>query len=71
MTGTLQLASGVVVLLQYYESFDQLPEDWGLFDRRKPTVLESHSVSDLAMLLRGHKRKTLPMEFGVRQVCFS
>lgn len=73
MTGTLRLASGVVDLFQCYfpESFDQLPEDCGLFDGQKPTALESRSVSDLAMLLRGHNRKALPIEFGARQVCFS
>ena len=73
MTGTLQLASGVVVFLQYYvpESFDRLPEDCDLFDGRKPTVLESHRVRDLAMLLGAHKRKTPPIEFRAHQVCFS
>lgn len=73
MTGALHLASGVPVLLQYYfpESFDLLPEDSGLFDGRKPTVLETRSVSDLAVLLGGHKKKKTPVEFGARQVCFS
>lgn len=73
MTGILRLASGVVDLLQHYfpESFDRLPKDCGLFDGPKPTVLESCSVSDLAILLRGNKRKTQPIEFGAHQVCFS
>nr|XP_021155577.1 TPR and ankyrin repeat-containing protein 1-like isoform X2 [Columba livia] len=64
--GALRLASGVPVLLQYYfpESFDRLPEDWSLFDGRKPTVLGTRSVSDLAMLLGSHKKKTPPVEFG-------
>ncbi|XP_033917853.1 TPR and ankyrin repeat-containing protein 1 [Melopsittacus undulatus] len=69
-SGILRLASGVVDLLQYYfpESFDRLPKDCGLFDGPKPTVLESCSVSDLAILLRGNKRKTQPIEFGAHQV---
>ncbi|KAL8165574.1 UNVERIFIED_CONTAM: hypothetical protein K2H54_048288 [Gekko kuhli] len=69
-SGILHLASGVVDLLQYYfpESFDRLPRDMGLFDGPKPTVLESCSVSDLAILLRGNKRKTQPIEFGAHQV---
>ncbi|XP_072455324.1 TPR and ankyrin repeat-containing protein 1 isoform X2 [Notamacropus eugenii] len=69
-SGILNLASGVVDLLQYYfpESFDRLPRDAGLFDGPKPTVLESCSVSDLAILLRGNKRKTQPIEFGAHQV---
>ncbi|KAM9100051.1 TPR and ankyrin repeat-containing protein 1 isoform 1-T3 [Sarcophilus harrisii] len=69
-SGILNLASGVVDLLQHYfpESFDRLPRDAGLFDGPKPTVLESCSVSDLAILLRGNKRKTQPIEFGAHQV---
>ncbi|XP_007943872.2 TPR and ankyrin repeat-containing protein 1 [Orycteropus afer afer] len=69
-SGILHLASGVVDLLQFYfpESFDRLPRDSGLFDGPKPTVLESCSVSDLAILLRGNKRKTQPIEFGAHQV---
>ncbi|XP_019502697.1 PREDICTED: TPR and ankyrin repeat-containing protein 1 [Hipposideros armiger] len=69
-SGILNLASGVLDLLQFYfpESFDRLPRDSGLFDGPKPTVLESCSVSDLAILLRGNKRKTQPIEFGAHQV---
>ncbi|NXW58703.1 TRNK1 protein, partial [Eurystomus gularis] len=69
-SGILHLASGVVDLLQHYfpESFDRLPKDCGLFDGPKPTVLESCSVTDLAILLRGNKRKTQPIEFGAHQV---
>ncbi|NWW88824.1 TRNK1 protein, partial [Rhynochetos jubatus] len=69
-SGILHLASGVVDLLQHYfpESFDRLPKDCGLFDGPKPTVLESCSISDLAILLRGNKRKTQPIEFGAHQV---
>ncbi|XP_060036551.1 TPR and ankyrin repeat-containing protein 1 isoform X2 [Erinaceus europaeus] len=69
-SGILNLASGVVDLLQFYfpESFDRLPRDSGLFDGPRPTVLESCSVSDLAILLRGNKRKTQPIEFGAHQV---
>nr|XP_033786416.1 TPR and ankyrin repeat-containing protein 1 isoform X2 [Geotrypetes seraphini]XP_033786417.1 TPR and ankyrin repeat-containing protein 1 isoform X2 [Geotrypetes seraphini] len=69
-SGILRLASGVVDLLQCYfpESFDRLPRDCGLFDGPKPTVLESCSISDLAILLKGNKRKTQPIEFGAHQV---
>ncbi|XP_069071086.1 TPR and ankyrin repeat-containing protein 1 isoform X1 [Pleurodeles waltl] len=69
-SGILRLASGVVDLLQYYfpESFDRLPRDCGLFDGPKSTLLESCSVSDLAILLRGNKRRTQPIEFGAHQV---
>ncbi|XP_016054334.1 PREDICTED: TPR and ankyrin repeat-containing protein 1 isoform X2 [Miniopterus natalensis] len=69
-SGILNLASGVVDLLQFYfpESFDRLPRDSGLFDGPKPTVLESCSVSDLAILLQGNKRKTQTIEFGAHQV---
>nr|XP_015212780.1 PREDICTED: TPR and ankyrin repeat-containing protein 1 isoform X1 [Lepisosteus oculatus] len=69
-SGILNLASGIVDLLQFFfpESFDRLPRDRGLFDGPKPTVLESCSVSDLAILLRGNKRKSQPIEFGAHQV---
>uniref|UniRef100_H3AAJ0 Tetratricopeptide repeat and ankyrin repeat containing 1 n=1 Tax=Latimeria chalumnae TaxID=7897 RepID=H3AAJ0_LATCH len=69
-SGILQLASGIVDLLQFYfpESFDRLPRDRGLFDGPRPTILESCSVSDLAILLRGNKRKSQPIEFGAHQV---
>lgn len=69
-SGILRLASGVVDLLQHYfpESFDRLPRDCGLFDGPKSTFLESCSVSDLAILLRGNKRRTQPIEFGAHQV---
>ncbi|XP_051878840.1 TPR and ankyrin repeat-containing protein 1-like isoform X2 [Pristis pectinata] len=69
-SGILNLASGVVDLLQYYfpESFDRLPRDTGLFGGPKPSLLESCSVSDLAILLRGNKRKSQPIEFGAHQV---
>ncbi|KAM3929731.1 TPR and ankyrin repeat-containing protein 1 [Leptodactylus fuscus] len=69
-SGILHLASGVVDLLQHFfpESFDRLPRDCGLFDGPKPTVLDSCCVSDLAILLRGNKRKTQPIEFGAHQV---
>ncbi|XP_041100859.1 TPR and ankyrin repeat-containing protein 1-like isoform X2 [Polyodon spathula] len=69
-SGILYLASGVVDLLQHFfpESFDRLPRDQGLFDGPKPTLLESCSVSDLAILLRGNKRKSQPIEFGAHQV---
>ncbi|XP_032876109.1 TPR and ankyrin repeat-containing protein 1 isoform X2 [Amblyraja radiata] len=69
-SGILNLASSVVDLLQQYfpESFDRLPRDTSLFDGPKPSLLESCSVSDLAILLRGNKRKSQPIEFGAHQV---
>ncbi|XP_069776422.1 TPR and ankyrin repeat-containing protein 1-like [Narcine bancroftii] len=69
-SGILNLASGVVDLLQYYfpESFDRLPRDTGLFGGPRPSLLESCSVSDLAILLRGNKRRSQPIEFGAHQV---
>ena len=68
--GILNLASTVTDLLSYFfpESFDKLARDQGLFEGPKPVLLESCSFSDLAMILRGHKRKTLPIEFGAHQV---
>jgi ATP-dependent exoDNAse (exonuclease V) beta subunit len=50
------------------ESFDKLARDQGLFEGPKPVLLESCSFSDLAVILRGHKRKTSPIEFGAHQV---
>ena len=68
--GILNLASTVTDLLSYFfpESFDKLARDQGLFEGPKPVLLESCSFSDLAAILRGHKRKTVPIEFGAHQV---
>ena len=68
--GILNLASSVTDLLSYFfpESFDKLARDQGLFEGPKPILLESCSFSDLAVILRGHKRKTSPIEFGAHQV---
>ena len=49
-------------------SFDRLDRDQGLFDGPSPVLLESCSFSDLALLLRGNKRKTSEIEFGAHQV---
>jgi hypothetical protein len=49
------------------ESFDRLSKDQGLFDGPQPVLLESCSFSDLALLLRGNKRKTSNIEFGAHQ----
>ena len=69
-SGILNLASSVTDLLSYFfpESFDKLARDQGLFEGPKPVLLESCSFSDLAVILRGHKRKTSPIEFGAHQV---
>ena len=69
-TGILNLASSVTDLLLHFfpESFDRMERDQGLFHGPKPVVLESCSFSDLAVILRGYKRKTSPIEFGAHQV---
>ena len=69
-SGILNLASSVVSLLQEYfpESFDKLAKDQGQLDGPKPVLLGSCSQSDLAIILRGNKRKTTTIEFGAHQV---
>ena len=55
-------------MLRFFpNSFDRLEKDCGLFDGPKPVLLESCSVSDLALLLRGSRRQTLQIEFGAHQ----
>ena len=68
--GILNLASSVIDLLLHFfpESFDRMERDQGLFHGPKPVLLESCSFGDLAVILRGHKRKTSPIEFGAHQV---
>ncbi|XP_071941655.1 TPR and ankyrin repeat-containing protein 1-like [Antedon mediterranea] len=68
--GILELAASVVDLLSFFfpTSFDRLKRDQGLFDGPKPVLLDSCSTSDLAMILRGNKRKTSEIEFGAHQV---
>ncbi|XP_022795002.1 TPR and ankyrin repeat-containing protein 1-like [Stylophora pistillata] len=68
-SGILNLASSVVSILQEYfpESFDQLDKDQGQLDGPKPVLLKSCSPSDLAIILRGYKRKTTTIEFGAHQ----
>jgi hypothetical protein len=68
--GILNLASSVTDLLSHFfpESFDKLARDQGLFEGPKPVLLESCSFSEPAVILRGHKRKTSPIEFGAHQV---
>ena len=68
--GILGLASSVVdLLLNFFpESFDRLEKDQGLFDGPKPVILESCSLPDLAMILRGNRRQTSRIEFGAHQV---
>ena len=68
--GILRLASSVVDLLLHFfpESFDRLEKDQGLFDGPKPVILESCSLPDLAMILRGNRRQTSRIEFGAHQV---
>ncbi|XP_033107815.1 TPR and ankyrin repeat-containing protein 1-like [Anneissia japonica] len=68
--GILELAASVVDLLLFFfpSSFDRLKRDQGLFDGPKPVLLDSCSTSDLALILRGNKRKTSEIEFGAHQV---
>ena len=67
--GILNLASSVVSMLQEYfpESFDKLAKDQGQLDGPKPVLLGSCSQSDLAIILRGNRRKTTTIEFGAHQ----
>ncbi|KAK3727086.1 hypothetical protein QZH41_019746, partial [Actinostola sp. cb2023] len=67
--GILRLASSIVNLLLHYfpESFDKLNKDCGLFEGPKPVLLESCSLTDLAMILRGNKRHASRIEFGAHQ----
>ena len=67
--GILSLSSSVLDLLVEFfpESFDKLNPDQGLFHGPQPILLESCSFSDLAVLLRGNKRKTSHIEFGAHQ----
>ena len=70
LPGILNLASSVVVLMHRFfsDSFDHLKRDQGLFEGPQPVLLESCSFCDLALLLRGNKRKTSEIEFGAHQV---
>ena len=68
--GILKLASSIVHLLGHFfpESFDRLEDDVGLFDGPKPVILETSDFAELALMLRGARRKTSPIEFGAHQV---
>ena len=68
--GILKLASSIVHLLGFFfpESFDRLEDDVGLFDGPKPVILETRDFAELALMLRGARRKTSPIEFGAHQV---
>ena len=68
--GILRLASSIVDLLVRFfpESFDKLEKDQGLFEGPKPVLLESCSLTDLAMILRGNRRHSSRIEFGAHQV---
>lgn len=68
--GILKLASSIVHLLGNFfpESFDRLEDDVGLFDGPKPVILETSDFTELALVLRGARRKTSHIEFGAHQV---
>ncbi|XP_052214816.1 TPR and ankyrin repeat-containing protein 1-like isoform X2 [Dreissena polymorpha] len=67
--GILSLASSILELMVEFfpESFDRLQPDKGLFNGPRPILLESCSFGDLAVLLRGNRRKTSHIEFGAHQ----
>lgn len=67
--GILSLASSILdLMIRFFpESFDRLNKDQGLFPGPSPVLLESCSFSDLAVMLKGHKRKTSHIEFGAHQ----
>lgn len=67
--GIISLASSILdLMIEFFpESFDRLGKDQGLFHGPQPVLLESCSFSDLALLLRGNKRKTSHIEFGAHQ----
>ncbi|KAK3609566.1 hypothetical protein CHS0354_019579 [Potamilus streckersoni] len=67
--GILSLSSSIFDLLVEFfpESLDRLKHDQGLFNGLKPMLLESCSISDLAVLLRGNRRKTSHIDFGIHQ----
>ena len=69
-SGILQLAASVIDLLNsfFHDSFDCLPGDEGMFPGPTPTLLQSCTVSDLALLLRSNKREASSIEFGAHQV---
>ncbi|XP_021354477.1 TPR and ankyrin repeat-containing protein 1-like [Mizuhopecten yessoensis] len=67
--GILCLASSILDLMVRFfpESFDRLEKDKGLFNGPPPVLLESCSFSDLAVLMRGSRRKTSHIECGAHQ----
>ncbi|WAR27596.1 TRNK1-like protein [Mya arenaria] len=67
--GILSLATSILELMVEFfpESFDRLQPDQGLFHGPQPILLESCSFGDLAVLLRGNRRKTSHIEFGAHQ----
>ncbi|XP_045164107.2 TPR and ankyrin repeat-containing protein 1-like [Mercenaria mercenaria] len=67
--GILSLATSVLELMVEFfpESFDRMNPDQGLFHGPQPILLESCSFGDLAVLLRGNRRKTSHIEFGAHQ----
>jgi hypothetical protein len=64
------MAASVLDIMSYFfrESFDLLDPDQGLLPGPEPILLESCTFSDLAVMLRGHKRETPTIEFGAHQV---
>ncbi|WAR27587.1 TRNK1-like protein, partial [Mya arenaria] len=67
--GILSLATSILELMAEFfpESFDRLQPDQGLFSGPQPILLESCSFGDLAVLLRGNRRKTSDIQFGANQ----
>uniref|UniRef100_A0A8C4NGI2 Uncharacterized protein n=1 Tax=Eptatretus burgeri TaxID=7764 RepID=A0A8C4NGI2_EPTBU len=69
-SGILNLGSSVVdLLIEFFpSSFDRLPPDRGLFHGPRPAILDLCTSEDLAILLRGNRRESQPIEFGAPQV---
>ena len=70
-TGVLNLAASIIDVMKkcFPSSFDRLPGDEGMFTGPTPIVLESSSISDLALVMHTNKRESSKkIEFGAHQV---
>ena len=70
-TGVLNLAASIIDVMKkcFQSSFDRLPGDEGMFTGPMPIVLDSSSISDLALVMHTNKRESSKkIEFGAHQV---
>ena len=70
-TGFLNLAASIIDVMKkcFQSSFDHLPGDEGMFTGPMPIVLDSSSISDLALVMHTNKRESSKkIEFGAHQV---